>query len=121
MTAITFCVIGDPMSARVTRAVQNDDVNELQQMIACGLSIDFVLETPADSDPDLLKLSPPLISLAAFYGAEKCFRYLLVNGANIELVDSVSSPFTDPFSHCSSNGRSFRGHRRRSVNHLILE
>jgi hypothetical protein len=109
------------MSAQVMQVVQNDDVDELQHMIAYGLSIDFILETPADSDHDLLKFSPPLISLAAFYGAEKCFRYLLVNEANIELVDSVSSPFTNLFSHCSSNNRSFCGRRWRSVNHLILE
>jgi hypothetical protein len=109
------------MSARVTRAVQNDDVDDLQDMIAYGLSIDFILDTPAGSDPDLLQFSPPLVSLAAFYGAEKCFRYLLVNGANFELVDSVSSSFTNPFSHHSSNDRSFRGRRRRSVDHLLLE
>jgi hypothetical protein len=110
---VTFCAIPDDMSARVTRAVQNDDVDDLQDMIAYGLSIDFIHDTPADSDADLLKFSPPLVSLAAFYGAEKCFRYLLVNGANVELVDSVRSSFTNLFSCRLSKDRSFCGRRRR--------
>jgi hypothetical protein len=69
--------------------VQADDVDDLQSLIAHGISIGFTLEAVSDSQPDLLRASSPLVFFSAFHRAENCIQYLLLNGADIHGVDSL--------------------------------
>lgn len=41
---------------------------------------------------EFLHFSPPIISVAAYYQARKCFKYLLKHGASIHLMDRFRNP-----------------------------
>ncbi|OHT11094.1 hypothetical protein TRFO_04039 [Tritrichomonas foetus] len=67
--------------------LENDDVESLQRCIAVGYSVDFILPTVSSNRPELLKSKLPIISFAAFYKSEECVRFLLQNGALINIPD----------------------------------
>jgi ankyrin repeat protein len=69
-------------------ALEKDSVVELQSILAVGISVDATFSDVSIARPRILRSNPSIIACAAFYRAEKCFRFLLQNGANINVYDS---------------------------------
>lgn len=67
--------------------LQNDDLSELKEFVANYNQIDYIVESvPLDAD-NILKDSPPLISFTCFFQALNCFRFLLAEGASLNISD----------------------------------
>ena len=73
----------------VARAIRRDDVKKLQKILAFDpkTSVDDVIKWSAFDHIQFLMNSPTLIQYAAFYGAVKCFKYLMLNQANLDKMD----------------------------------
>ena len=71
--------------------LEKDDVNALEAiMTSPRANFNAVIEDVDEGRPDMLKDRPPAISVAAFYGAEKCFEFLMQSGAKCRNSDDVS-------------------------------
>lgn len=70
--------------------IRSDDVDLLENYV---LEIGTTDCTPTISETDseldrILSANPPLICIAAFFGATKCFDFLQMSGADLDLTDS---------------------------------
>lgn len=72
-----------------------DDVNSLRSQVESGLDVNQQFFWILGDLPDILTNSPPLISVAAFYKAVKCFQYLIENDADIHKPDEVDTPLVN--------------------------
>lgn len=71
--------------------LESDDVERLHHLISIQeVPVDTILKNVSESRPAMLWDEPCLLAFAAFYAAEKCFEYLLANGANTNVLDEVS-------------------------------
>jgi len=57
-------------------ALQSDNEKILEHLINTGLQLDMKIHDPHNSLHPFLQFEPPLLSVAAFYGARKCFRII---------------------------------------------
>ena len=72
----------------------NDNDTELDRQVTLeNLPVDKVLKDLDDDAPAILKDNPCLLAAAAYFAAEKCFRYLLLHGADYHVLDEVFSYF----------------------------
>jgi hypothetical protein len=79
--------------AELEDALEHDRVDALGALISRGFSVDCVFAQVDSGRPPLLHDKCPIISFAAFYKAEQCFRFLLQNGAKLRVYDSVFFSF----------------------------
>ncbi|OHS99019.1 hypothetical protein TRFO_08568 [Tritrichomonas foetus] len=61
-----------------------DDIDALQEFSS---KIPFDIDQVVKCNYTYLSNYPPLVSIAAFFGAMKCFRFLCVNGADLDVPD----------------------------------
>ncbi|OHT08785.1 hypothetical protein TRFO_22632 [Tritrichomonas foetus] len=73
---------------QIAIALRNDDIDNLQ-IFACqhNFNINQTIKPCFFERSALLMNSPNLIQYSAFYGSIRCFKYLLLNGANIDFTD----------------------------------
>jgi hypothetical protein len=57
-----------------------------------GVSPDEVFSEEWTFDVEVLDASPPLVSVAAYYRAESCVRYLIGEGCNVNAMDGAHRP-----------------------------
>jgi hypothetical protein len=70
------------------RAIMNDNIDELQSLVSVGgFKMNQRILRDAFEWRILHRDYPTLIHVAAFYGAIRCFRYLLLNDADLLLSD----------------------------------
>ena len=72
--------------------LENDDVEKLTKEFENGLDVNQQFFWYLGDLPPLLTNSPPLISVAAFFKAVKCYHSLVDNGADIEKCDEQGVP-----------------------------
>lgn len=79
----------------VLEGIRNDDVTPLMNYVSDGNDINIAIEMMQVSpdDDDIVKLNCPLISFAAFFKAEDCFRYILSNNVDYKMVDRAGVHF----------------------------
>lgn len=91
--------------------LKNDDLISLQNAIDDGLSLDCVIRFRSCTIPDILQRGPTLLHACAYFRSINCFRYLLVNGADIIARDDYSRDVT----HFAAAGGSME------IIHLLCE
>jgi ankyrin repeat protein len=78
----------DAETPSIESCLRHDDIEDLQRR---SLNPTFSLDTRIASTPYLpstyLVAQPTLIQVAAFFGARKCFKWLLMNGADLRARD----------------------------------
>lgn len=72
--------------------IKNDSIEQLIPIIS---DINFRLKPSIFGLPPFLQNRPTLIECAAFYGSIKCFKYLLLNKADLSLKDNISRTLVD--------------------------
>ena len=89
--------------------LQNDDLDGLKAFVSSGYTEKDLLNEIHKDSPKILLHSPPLISVAAYYGSVKCTTYLIREGYDLFQPDLV--PFSlifnqifFPFPNNSKNG-----------------
>lgn len=83
--------------------IRNDDVNELSSLIHETSEFDFNMKIYCRDSICYSEYLPPgsnvcelgLLSLAAFYGSEECFSFLLASGASVTLQTYICSIIGD--------------------------
>jgi hypothetical protein len=75
----------------IFRWIKKDDVERLSSCVGSLIGIDHKLSPFAPRGDSILRNEPPLIAVAAFCQAVKCFRYLLANGASLSATDSIKT------------------------------
>lgn len=74
----------------VYKAIMNSDVDYIHQKIVNRNLVNIHLDLNDISDvPSILKFSPPIISIAAYYDSKEIFDYLFMNNASITEVDKI--------------------------------
>lgn len=74
----------------VYKAIINSDVDYIHQNIVNHNLVNAHLDLNDISDvPSVLKFSPPIISIAAYYDSKEVFDYLYMNNASISEVDKI--------------------------------
>ena len=82
-----------------------DDFDWIQQFfVNTNLSIDYRIHFSISTPSELLLNEPPLICCSAFYGAVRCFKFLVMNGASLYSTDLASNPMN--VSHFATVGGS---------------
>ena len=69
--------------------LQNDDLDGLKAFLSSGFTDHDLWKEITENSPKLLQHSPPLISVAAYYGSVKCTTYLIREGYDLFIADSV--------------------------------
>ena len=69
--------------------LQNDDLDGLKAFVSSGYTEKDLLNEIHKDSPKILLHSPPLISVAAYYGSVKCTTYLIREGYDLFIADSV--------------------------------
>jgi hypothetical protein len=82
-------VRGTVLEAHLVRALRKDDVDALRACTSSCFTIDHKVGPLHLAREPLLRQWPPLISIAAFYRAVRCLRYLLSQSANLRALDSA--------------------------------
>jgi ankyrin repeat protein len=72
--------------------IVQDDVEALRHQVALGLDANQQFFWILGDLPDILTNSPPLISVAAYHRAVRCFGFLLEAGADIGKLDELDTP-----------------------------
>ncbi|OHT05784.1 ankyrin repeat protein [Tritrichomonas foetus] len=68
--------------------IANDDVNSLQILLSnTKLDINSRIQLSSYEWRAYLQKGPTLIQVSAFYGSLNCFKYLLLNGADLSMYD----------------------------------
>jgi ankyrin repeat protein len=71
--------------------IRADDIASLETFVHETNYVDHLLPLSSDLDVDAILLhNPPLISVAAFFGAARCFRFLQISNADLSLADGAS-------------------------------
>lgn len=69
--------------------IKNDDLAVLEKFLEKPDSdLNTVIKFRSVTIPDVLRNGPSLICAAAYFASIECFRYLYLNGANMDFVDS---------------------------------
>ena len=76
------------------KILKSDDVNTFIDLISNFNSIDTFFSHNFFATNVLLCSSPPVASVAAFYAANNCLEYLINNGCNLQLKDSLGTPIS---------------------------
>jgi len=84
----------NPGEGQVLQYIVNDDISSLFEIINKGLDVNQQFLWYMGELPDLLTNSPPLLSVAAYYQAIKCFKFLLDKGADISHLDEMEVPLS---------------------------
>lgn len=71
---------------QIEEIMKRDDVDSLQQ-ISNNRDFDFNKRVNCSKTHPFLQFNPTLLQVAAFYGAIKCFKFMLLNGSKIEELD----------------------------------
>mgnify|MGYP001025824360 CR=1 FL=1 len=73
----------------IARAIRRDDVKKLQKILAFDpkTTVNDVIKWSAFDHIQYLMNSPTLIQYAAFYGAVRCFKFLMLNEAKLDKMD----------------------------------
>lgn len=77
----------DPKYDLMINAIQHDDLEDLQSITSSpefNLNIRFGIENPESQDP-LLNLSHTFIQHACFFGSIRCFKYFMMNDADMTI------------------------------------
>ena len=72
------------------KILEKDDVDTLKQHISTVDDAEIMIGCDIKTAPKELIDGPPLVSCAAFYGAVKCFTFLVEKGANLNELDEGS-------------------------------
>jgi hypothetical protein len=72
-------------------AIRSDNLSLFASYVPTFFSIDHKFSPFFVGADPLLRYSPPLVSVTAFYSSIECFRYLLVNGVNLHATDSAKA------------------------------
>lgn len=68
--------------------LKKDDINQLQSLFASDvINENSIFTFRSLKIPSILKKSPSILGVAAFYGSENCFRYIIEMGASLEYKD----------------------------------
>ena len=76
------------------KILKNDDLNSFIQLITNFKAIDVYFPHNFFASNALFCSAPPVSSVAAFYGAVNCLQYLINNGCNLNLKDSMGTPIS---------------------------
>lgn len=82
------CNHSDSVSISLLSAVLNDDPAELFSILSDTSQINDGIEITSFKIPSLLISSPPILSVAAFFGAVECVSALIALNADIDQVDN---------------------------------
>ena len=66
---------------------KRDDEDSFMELFADGMPIDFICPKAPFATPDIIRDSPPICCVAAFFKAVKCLSYLIANSCNMSLCD----------------------------------
>ena len=69
--------------------LQNDDLDGLKAFLSSGYTDKDLQKEINQDSPKMLLHSPPLISVAAFFGSVKCTTYLIREGYDLFTADLV--------------------------------
>lgn len=78
--------------AAILSYLKKDNVKALEEQVNRGLDINQQFFWILGDLPDMLTNSPPLISVASFFHAVNCFKYLVDQGADITKLDEHEIP-----------------------------
>lgn len=67
--------------------IMKSDYNDSLQLISNNEDFDFNQRVKCSKTHPFLQFNPTLLQVTAFYGAIKCFNFLLLNGSSIEEPD----------------------------------
>ena len=68
--------------------MKNDDIDEFQTTLASGnYDINGIVEKSVFEPCRFLQQNPKFIQFSGFYGSKKCFKFLLLNGASLDVKD----------------------------------
>lgn len=78
-------------------ALRTDNLEQLQNIIAneSDFYYDEIVDSSLFEPSEFLKNEPSLIQYAAYYGSCQCFKYLLMNGADVEYIDQDNKLVVD--------------------------
>lgn len=72
-------------------ALKSDNLDRFQEYVPAFFSPDYQFTRMLACSCPRLHNRPPLLAVAAFYGAIHCFRYLLLQNADISKTDSAGT------------------------------
>ena len=75
-------------------ALQSDNVEILTQLVNTGLQLDLKVPDPERVLPPFLQNEPPIISMATYYGARNCFKFIADRYQEFFGVDNLNRPIT---------------------------
>jgi hypothetical protein len=87
------------------RAIKEDDVDEVSSLL--DMNNLYLTQVP-QGVPKILTQNPPLISLAAFFGAFRCLQFFLEQGMDLFTPDKKVFLFCMEFLLLISPSRPFR-------------
>ena len=73
---------------RIIEICEADDENKLREMIINEITINYVAPRRPLFKHEILRDSPPLCCIAAFFNSMKCLNYLIANSCNIKATDT---------------------------------
>jgi hypothetical protein len=82
---------------KLFKALQDDDIRVLETLVPASLRAYMCLDLRDLAHDEIFHDQPPLLSIAIFYNAMKCAKYLLDNGADIGGTDNVLLLFSMAF------------------------
>lgn len=69
--------------------LKNDDLNGLKAFLASGYNEKDLPKEFNEDTPKMLLHSPPLISVAAYYGSIKCIIFMIREGYDLFTADLI--------------------------------
>ena len=94
MRNLLFLSSYDPNERKLISCIRKNNVSILEKYIQSGYSINHRASKFVPFTDQLLKHSPSLICLSAFYHSLAVFRYLLINNADIYTTDDIGTPIS---------------------------
>lgn len=91
-------------------ALSNDDDQYLMEyFLDPSSNFSMILQPSVCTPSEFLVRDVPILHFAAFYGAIKCFKYLLANGADVKMLESSDEHYgLDFYATASGNLEIFR-------------
>ena len=94
----------NPNNKQIIEAIVKDDFESLGEIVLSGEPemIDQKFGFDNKYLPRFLSSAPPIISVAAYFNAIECVRFLIDNGANLKKTDIIERPLIHfAFASCS--------------------
>ena len=89
MTPHTF--IPTSMERSFLKILKSDDAEALRNILLEFNTIDLYFSHSFYTGDVVYSSSPPVVSVAAYFGAEECLNYLIMNGCDLAVKDSLGN------------------------------